>query len=336
MSDYTIDDFTTKLQVTNADLLAFAVSHINLPPDLVRKYRDQMNSVRERLTKYIDEHPDYNMVKTLHSGSLAKGTAIRIGGDLDLAIYVKSAAMNNIDNRGLIEWLRDRLRELYPGFDEDQLEMHRHCVTIHYKTPGLKDIDVVPVLYKDEPDNRGELVTRDGTRVATSISLHIEFIQNRKRRHPDHFAQFIRFIKYWIKLQKMEYEQRGGYFRFKSLMAELICAHLCDNGLDPSDYIEALRQFFAYIVKTGLKEPIFFTDYYNSSSINLSDTEIIQIFDPVNPENNIAKTYSESDRQQIVLEAQKALNAIIVASSATTSQEAVANWQVVLGPTFQG
>ena len=336
MSGYTLEDFIVEQPITNADLLAFAVSHVNLPPELTKKYREHMNSVRERLEKYIYEHPDYNLVKTLHSGSLRKGTAIRIGGDLDLAIYVKAAAMQGIDNSGLISWLRDRLQELYPGFASDQLEEHEHCVTIHYKTPGLKEIDAVPVLYSDEPDNRGDLVTRDGTRVPTSISLHIEFIKNRKVRQPEHFAQFVRFAKYWAKLQKIDYEQRGDHFRFKSLMIELICAHLCDNGLDASDYIEALRRFFAYIVKNGLKEPIFFTDYYNRGSITLSDTEVIQIYDPVNPQNNIARTYTEAQRQKIVNEAQKALNAITTASTSTTETEAVEKWQIILGTPFRG
>ncbi len=336
MNGYTLDDFIVEQPVTNTDLLAYAVSHINLPADIAKKYREQVSSVRERLKKFIDEHPDYNLVKMLNSGSLPKGTALRDIGDLDTAIYVKAAGMRDIDNKGLIDWLRDRLKEVYPNFDADQLEPHDHCVTIHYKTPELKDIDVVPVLYEDDPDNKGFLITKDGTRVLTSISLHIEFVQNRKTRQPNHYAQLVRFAKYWVKLQKKAYKERGSHFRFKSLMVELICANLSDNGLDASNYIEALRQFFAYIVHTGLKESIFFTDYYGAGSITLSNEEVIQIYDPVNPANNIAKTYTESQRQVIINEAQKALNAIIIASSATTKQEAVTNWQTVFGTTFRG
>lgn len=338
MNGYTLDDFIVTQPITNTELKAYAASHVNLPPELAKKYREHISSVRERLKKFIDEHPDYNLVKMLHSGSLAKGTALREIGDLDTAIYVKESALHDVDNAGLIDWLRSRLKEVYPSFSDDQLEAREHCVTIHYKTPGLKDVDVVPVLYEGDPDNRGFLITRDGRRVLTSISLHIEFVQNRKARQPEHYAQFVRFVKYWAKQQKKAYKARGDnpHFRFKSLLAELICAHLADNGLDTSDYIEALRQFFAYVVRTGLKEPIFFTDYYGAGSIILDNNAVMQIFDPVNPTNNIAGTYDEAQRQLIVTEAQRALNAITIASRATTKGEAVNNWQVVFGTTFGG
>lgn len=338
MSKYTLADFTVAQHITNSELLAYAASHVNLPADTARQYREHVGSVRERLKKFINDHPDYNLVKMLHSGSLPKGTALRDIGDLDTAIYVKAAALQDLDNKELISWLHDRLKEVYPNFTDDQLEPHQHCVTIHYKTAGMKDVDVVPVLYEDDPDNIGYLVTKDGERILTSISLHIEFVKNRKARQPDHYAQFVRFAKHWAKQQKKAYKERGDnpHFRFKSLMIELICAHLADQGLDTSDYIEALQRFFAYIVRTGLQEPIFFTDYYGAGSINLTDGAVIQIFDPVNPRNNIAATYTEEQRLLIVKEAQRALDAITTASSATTKGEAVDNWKVVFGTTFRG
>lgn len=336
INNYTLDDFAVDQPITNTELLAYATTHINLPSDIAKKYREQVNSLRERLEKYIDEHPDYDLVKMLHSGSLAKGTALRQLNDLDTAIYIKAAAVKDVDSSGLITWLRDRLKEVYPDFGDDQLEPHDHCVTVHYKSNGLIDVDVVPVLYEGDPDNKGYLVTRSGERVLTSISRHLEFIQKRKNSQPDHFVQFVRFAKYWVKLIKDQYKVRNDHFRFKSLMVELVCAHLADNGLDASDYIEALNQFFTYIVRTGLKEAIFFTDYYNKDKIDQADKAIIRIYDPVNPENNIAGTYTEDQRQKIVDEAKKALNAIAIAMNATTKQEAGENWKVVLGSTFKG
>jgi hypothetical protein len=338
MNGYTLEDFAVTAPVTNADLLAYATSHINLPADIAKKYREQVNSLRDRLANYIKDHPDYDLVKMLHSGSLAKGTALRRINDIDTAIYVRAAAVGDVNNMGLIAWLRDRIKEVYPNFDDAQLEAHDHCVTVHYKTPGRIDVDVVPVLYSGDPNNKGDLVTKDGTRVMTSISMHLDFIRKRKAQQPDHYAQLIRFVKYWAAIQKKAYKDRGDnpHFRFKSLMAELICAHLADNGLDASDYTEALRQFFTYIVQTGLKEPIIFTDYYRMSDVQLSGTDVIQIYDPVNPRNNIARTYTEAQRQLIVTEAKRALNAIIIAANATTKEEAAANWKVVFGTTFGG
>jgi hypothetical protein len=38
-----------------------------------------------------DEVPDYGFVKSLHSGSLAKGTALKTLNDMDVAVYVKKS-----------------------------------------------------------------------------------------------------------------------------------------------------------------------------------------------------------------------------------------------------
>ncbi|HEX9817411.1 MAG TPA: CBASS oligonucleotide cyclase, partial [Patescibacteria group bacterium] len=217
-NNYTLDDFVVNQPITNTEMLAYAATHVNLPSDIAKKYREQVNSLRERLEKYINEHTDYDLVKMLHSGSVAKGTALRSLNDLDTAIYIKAAAVTDTDNSGLIIWLRDRLKEVYPDFGDDQLEPHEHCVTVHYKSPGLIDVDVVPVLYEGDPDNKGFLVTRSGDRVLTSISQHLDFIQKRKDRQPDHYIQFVRFAKYWVKQIKDQYEARGDHFRFKSLM----------------------------------------------------------------------------------------------------------------------
>lgn len=336
MSTFTLDNLTTTQAVTNAHLVTFAETHINLPPDLTQRYRDQAKRVREQLKKFIAEHPDYDLVKMLHSGSLAKGTALRDINDIDTAIYVRASELEDKDNAGLIAWLLERLQEVYPGFGPDQLIPHDHCVTVVYKTPGYIPVDVVPVLYEGDEENRGYLIRKDGKRVLTSISLHIKFVQARKQMQPHYYAQFVRLVKWWIAQNKTRYKSTGGHFRFKSMIAELICAKLIDAGLDTSNYPEALLAFFGYIVQSELKEPIYFTDYYAASKVNLSGNELMKIFDPVNPENNIASTYTEAERLQIVQEATVALEAIATANHSTTKGEAVAQWQRVLGRSFVG
>ena len=62
----------------------------------------------------------------------------------------------------------------------------------------------------------------------------------------------------------------------------------------------------------------------------------IEIFDPVNPSNNVATHYSDQDRRRIVAQAEGTLDALVEASFATTKAQAVACWQIVLGTTFKG
>jgi hypothetical protein len=52
---------------------------------------------------------------------------------------------------------------------DDQFAPQDHCVQVQFRGSGL-NVDVVPVLYEGEADDRGYLITKDfGDRVLTSI-----------------------------------------------------------------------------------------------------------------------------------------------------------------------
>jgi tRNA nucleotidyltransferase (CCA-adding enzyme) len=304
--------------VKHSQILAFAVDKVNLPSDLAKKYRSQVDNLREQLEKYIAEHPDYSLVKMLHAGSVAKGTALRTIDDMDVAVYVKPAE-KDIDENRLLLWLKDRLQEAYPQLKPEQFSLPpgAHCVTISFI---------------GEEDGVGYLIPKDmGVRVMTSIPLHLDFIRKRKKENPDHFAQVVRLVKWW----KKQIRDRDSSFRFKSFMIELICAYLADTKqIELDDYPKALGNFFAYIVNSGLKEPIIFTDNYSPTALQKNCLDPIRIFDPVNPENNVASKYTEAERQRIVEEAKKALNAISAAMTTSTKGRAQELWRVIFGPTF--
>jgi len=122
----------------------------------------------------------------------------------------------------------------------------------------------------------------------------------------------------------------------KSFMIELIVAHLADSGIDLSDYPNALEGVFAYIVKSQLKTRISFTDYYAASALPAASGKPIEVFDPVNPTNNVAAIYDDAQRKKIVSAAQDALEAITEARFATTRGRAIECWQDVLGSSFRG
>src|SRR3954469_15718950 len=97
----------------------------------------------------------------------------------------------------------------------------------------------------------------------TNIPYHLEFIRNRKRQHPDDFAQVVRLAKFWVRNVKQEQED----FRFKSFMVELALAHLADRGLSFADYPEALQHLFTYLATSDLRKQILFTDYYKAETV---------------------------------------------------------------------
>ena len=321
----------SRQHIDHKDILRFAQERVNLPQDTARKYREQVRGLRDRLENHLDDNPDFALKKMLLSGSLAKGTALKSLNDIDVAIYVAGSDAPR-DIAALLDFIAARLVAAYPNVTSDQVTTNTYSVTISFKGTGL-DVDVVPILYYGDPDWRGDLVSQDdGSFLETSIPLHLEFTRKRKKAHPDHFAQVIRLVKFWARLRKDE----NPNFRFKSFMIEMIIARLADDGVNFSDYPEALQAFFTYVVKTDIRALIAFSDYYDVATAACCDNDVVKIIDPVNKDNNVGKLYTSMNADLIVAAASDAGDAIDYAISATTKQETVAAWQDVFGPQFSG
>jgi tRNA nucleotidyltransferase (CCA-adding enzyme) len=317
-------------RVSHQDVAAFGVAKVNLRASDVEEQRAQVGRLRDRLEQYIVESKAYDLVKMLHSGSVAKGTALRTINDMDVAVYVKAASAPE-DESKLLTWLQGRLKDAYGKLlSPEQFQVQRHCVTLSFRGSGL-DVDVVPVIYEGEGDDYGYLIAKEtGARVRTSIKLHLEFIRRRKTAQPTHFAQVVRLAKWWLRQRK----STDCSFRFKSFMMELLVAHLVDRGLDCSDYPEALQEIFAYFVKTELKQSITFSDFSSAGKPPERDAAAIRIYDPVNNLNNVAASYSDSDRRAIVEAANDAFDALTFARSASTKAKAIEQWREVFGTSF--
>ncbi|MFC5828781.1 CBASS oligonucleotide cyclase [Nonomuraea insulae] len=325
-------------KITHAYVKAFAARVVNLPRDMAIEKRKQVNTLRDRLKSHIAAYPGFSLVKMLHGGSVAKGTALRTFNDFDVAIYVQRDDAP-VEEAEIVEWIAERLREAYKGLlDPSQITPGTHCVNVYFKSSGT-NVDVVPVLYEGDPDDRGYLIAKEAVDrtdwLLTSVRLHLAFVQARKNACPEDWAQVVRLVKWWVREQNMS--SQGDKFRFKSFMIELICAHLLDTGrVDFTDYVGALEGFFDYIVRTELRERIAFDAYYSALELPNERVGEIEIFDPVNPMNNTARLYEDSDRVRIVDAAEVALDAITEANFATTNDQAVKCWQVVLGSKFRG
>jgi hypothetical protein len=315
--------------VSHSDLAQFAQDRVNLPKDKADEYRAQARRLREKLEGYLAEHPDFTLKKMLVAGSLAKGTALRSLNDIDVACYISGADAPH-DVTSLLSYLAERLRKAFPNFSPDQVTPQTYSVTVSFRGSGL-DVDVVPILYKGNPQWYGDLVSQeDGSFLETNIPLHLQFIQKRKQAQQSHFAQVVRLVKFWARLAKTE---REG-FRFKSFMIELLLSHLCDQGLDFSDYPEAMQHFFTYVARSNMREKIVFSDCYATSSVGTFSAPV-QIIDPVNAKNNVSRLYSDAEADAIVDAALEAGDAIDSALAATTKEKTVYYWQKVFGSSFQ-
>ena len=121
--------------VEHSDIRAFAEAKVNLKRDDVKAYRDQVNRLRERLSDYIQDHPDYGLVKMLNAGSVMKGTALKTINDMDVAVYVRPSD-ETVDESRLLPWLVARLREVYPTVKPEQFTPRDHCVAVSFRGSG--------------------------------------------------------------------------------------------------------------------------------------------------------------------------------------------------------
>lgn len=316
--------------ITHRDLLAFGEEKVNLKKAEVDNQRAQVNRLRERIENKIAAAPGYGLIKCLHAGSVAKGTALRNVNDRDLAVYVRADEAPD-SNPALVLWLYERVVEAYSTLPEDQIIANTNCVTVTFAGSGLS-VDVVPVLYEGEPNDVGYLVAKDsGLRLKTSVRQHLDFIRDRKRMHPKDLAQLIRLTKWWVRQQR----RRDAEFKCKSFMLELLWVHLADSGTPLDDYAVALEQFFAFIVNGGFDSQIAFTDYHPASDLPGRGETAIQVIDPVNFDNNVAKLYDHQDRGRLVEAASIAFDAISTAYYEPTKGQAEELWQDVLGTSFK-
>lgn len=314
--------------ISHTDIANWAAEKVNLPKDKATEYREQANRLREKVEGYLGEHPDFTLKKMILSGSLAKGTSLRSLNDIDVACYISGAdAPEEIS--ALLGYLAERLKKAFPNFSSDQVKPQTYSVTVSFKGSGL-DVDIVPILYDNDPDWYGKLVSQqDGSLLETCIPRHLDFIRKRKAKNKIHFAQTVRLLKFWVKNQKQE---REG-FKFKSFLVELILAKLSDDGLEFNDYPEALQHFFTYLCKSNLREKIIFTDYFSFDKFG-NYSEPIKIIDPVNPKNNASRLLTTQQANKIVDAAIDAGDAIDSALAATTKEKTIYYWQKVFGPSF--
>jgi hypothetical protein len=315
--------------IGHEDVAAFGDDRVNLQQSEVERQRNQVGHLQNMITQKAKSTPGYAFVKTLHAGSVAKGTALRNVNDRDLAIYVK-ADQAPADTPHLVTWIRDMLVAGYPQLKDDQIVANTNCVTVNFVTSKLS-VDVVPVLYEGESNDVGYLVAKDtGDRLKTSVRQHLDFIRGRKKLHPHDLAQLIRLSKWWARLQK-----KDSTFKCKSFMIELLWVHLADTGVSLNDYARAMEHFFMFIVNGGLDQQIAFTDFHPATLLPARGSDAIQILDPVNFDNNVAGRYTVADRDRLVVAAQEAFDALSTAHFEPVKGQAVELWQDVLGTGFK-
>jgi len=144
-------------------------------------------------------------------------------------------------------------------------------------------------------------------------------VRTRKTKDKD-FRTLVRLAKRWRDFAELK--------PLKSFTIELIMAYLLDKEGCQGSIEQRFRRFLMYIAQSGLKDVISFPE--NQLPLG-SFTDPVIIIDPVYSKNNVAARITESERKEIVSEAQTAWEAAHFASA--EGDEAL--WREVFGPGFK-
>ena len=317
-------DFLTPI-LLQGDIESFAGSKVNLTKEKRDAYLKQLGIMRDNLERYMGEHESLAYEKSFISGSIAKGTALKTINDLDLAIYLKSTAVSSNLSELLI-WIRDNLRKTYPSISKEKIYIDEPCVVVEYTGLDVK-VEVMPVISKGDDQDRGYIWDRFSKgKTETSIPLQLAFIRKRKANN-SHFGQVVRLLKWWGREKQLKDHGLGSY------SLELIAAYVLDKGCNFMDYHEGLIGVFSWLKNSQLAERIAFTDYYKASSLPAKEKGV-ELFDPVDPNNNLGSNINSYDQTEILKLAGESLDALVFSKSAQNKYEAINCWKQVMGQGF--
>jgi hypothetical protein len=267
----------------------------------------------ERVARILRNDRDTGVLHTTIGGSCAKGTALNPVTDVDLFVYLDTAAWLLRDGRspyspgyvlGAFHQRLARTFQVHLGEGDVSIRRQDHSVRVRYAKGGSLSIDVVPALWTDQ--NRAEIV-----RIPERSSREWrETCVNRQRllldKHDDqnrYLRRAIRLLKYW---------RNGHQLDLPSYALELLAVHAVARV--ESRYHRAVCiSVFRWIVESDLREPVFVTDYVRPSEQRLPKTDEVVIMDAAVAGNNVAAELGAGARRRIVSAAQRALDRLSAA-----------------------
>jgi hypothetical protein len=313
--------------------------NIRPAPEHIDEANRQTDYMIAQLKNKVSADGSFKLEKILKAGSNAKFTSLRNTDenvfDVDLGAYFSGAGATRQHLDTLIQFARDRLRDIYPNKDKDDFEPLKSAARVTFRSGIKLYVDVAPIIRDDslDVDNGGWIPRADGWRL-TSVTCHNRFVQKRtgdsnRVSGPVKFNRLVRLIKWWNNLQ--------GNLRQPSIFCELIAAKAFEDCDVTGDWQTSLRHFFHCFRKHQFLEPIIFSDYYDAKKVKVpSDTVVVM--DSVNPQNNVTGFWTDKTRTRYLDKIQEAYDAAMEGRSAELDGDedaAVDAWCQVFGEAFR-
>jgi hypothetical protein len=259
-----------------------------------------------------------------------RGNTVLDGQDVDIPFVVKMDKEIGFDS--LLQRFKRYVETCYQGHD---IEVTKSSINIVFEKNNLT-FDIVPMF--EAKDNSQTLIRRNGEIITTSIEKHREFIRNRTKETKESdgivtFNDCIRLLKWWRRVKEIENDEN---LCLPSFLVNILCAKAYDNCGDNTTYPQTLANWFSFLANiVRNKETIWFNDYYSTPQPD--KYKPWNVLDPVMPDNNIVKSWSGYQVDQLadwLQEAAETMNKAIVADLQERSSDSLTHLQQLFGTIF--
>ena len=276
------------------------VSWIGPEPELRDTIKSQAKKIRTCISSKALED-GLIVSSTPNSGSFAGKTGLRRhyrgkseveGQDVDLPFVTNPETE---DGKKLSELLSKFYSYVHKCYPDKEKEITKSSIKLHYS--DVLSYDIVPMLATDMDDEQ-IIIRTTGEHTRTSVQKHVEFIRSRTRKSKElagvvEFNECVRLIKWWREFQSDDSYYLNGDDAPPSFLINLLCAHAFDTCSIFPTYAETLATWFSFLAHIlRNREPVIFSDYYEDNSTD--DSTLWTVKDPVNTENNVVQSWTES------------------------------------------
>lgn len=311
------------MQLSDAELGHYVTQKLALSGDERNEYRAQVGRLLDKLQRKIEEDASYHIKKFRRAGSLEKGTTNRpragTAADADVGVYFEVDDPSDFDIAHLQSLIKRLLLAAYPQKSEEDFEATLgRTFGVVFQGTGL-EVDLAPIVSLDDDAIYGYQYSRSGDRVKTSVKVQLDFYREHAGRD-SLLSSLIRMSKRWVYWNELD--------GIHSFHLELLLCYLVDSDGPALGLEEGLRRMFLFIAR-GLNEPLAF-----DGSDGLTLNAPVVIADPANRENNVASRITETERDELVASARRALETITWAQGLPGKIETLDAWKEIFGSNF--
>ena len=311
------------MEYTNQHLYSF-VKQIKLSREKKASYHQQIDFLKDNVSKAIDNIENTKVEKIIQSGSWKKGTALAPKGDypldIDMVFYLNLEENTSFDAEELRSEIIKVLCKAYPHKTEEDFTDGQKTIGVIFRGSGL-EVDIVPFIPEKGNTTYGRQPRKklDSGEFKTSVDKQLDFIARIKNKNSN-FTSIVRILKSWRNYKELE---------LSSFSIELVVAYLIEIGriTNISSINHSIITFFEFL---GKGDPV---EIYFSGAIGSKAEDTPWIADPTNNENNTVNV-SNYEWKEIIEMAETAFETLSYAQTVQERGKTLELWKEIFGPSF--